>query len=280
MFKGYTFLLLKIEDEEQEVIKLNDLINSLSTNFDNDVVYIVKNKYDQFVSSFNDGEICILAYKNNNINIEDYIKMHSMYYNSFNYQVDINDIIALWDQRLEYIENQCLVNLNFDNDSHYLLYEYAMYSVGMAINALQYISDINLDFKKNKYLTTLTHRRIKKMDKYDIFNPFNLIVDHSSRDLAELYKNDLIDLNLLLQICNRYNYSVDEYEYLLARLLYPTFIFDVIEDISTSNSYEDNSSTIYYAIAKQNQLFDKIKDFYKYIINTFSVRPISWINKF
>ena len=206
--------------------------------------------------------------------------MHSMYYNSFNYQVDINDIIALLDQRLEYIENQCLVNLNFDNDSHYLLYEYAMYSVGMAINALQYISDINLDFKKNKYLTTLTHRRIKKMDKYDIFNPFNLIVDHSSRDLAELYKNDLIDLNLLLQICNRYNYSVDEYEYLLARLLYPTFIFDVIEDISTSNSYEDNSSTIYYAIAKQNQLFDKIKDFYKYIINTFSVRPISWINKF
>ena len=60
-----------------------------------------------------------------------------------------------------------------------------------------------------------------------MFNPFNLILDHSSRDLAELYKNDLIGINDLLNICNYYNYKLDEYEYLLARMLYPTFILVV-----------------------------------------------------
>lgn len=280
IFKGYTFLLIKIDDSEEEVNKLNNLINSLSYNFNNDVVYIVKNKYDQYVSSFNDGQICILAYKNTNINISDYVKMHSTYLNSFSYSVNIHDIIALWDQRLEYIENQCLVNLNFEFDSHYSLYEYAMYSIGLAINALQYMSDMNVDFNKNNYNATLTHRRIKKMDKYEAFNPFNLIVDHSSRDIAELYKNDLIDLQTLINLCLKYNYSIDEYEYLLARLLYPTFIFDVIEDISISSSFEDNSSIIYHSIAKQNKLFDKIKLYYSYLIKNFSIRPINWLNTF
>ena len=280
-FKGYTFLLAATSEEENELVKLNNLTLSLSNVFNNDVVYIVKNKYEKLVSSYQDNNsLCVLAYKSDeNININHYVKMHITYFNSFNYQVNINDIIALWDQRLEYIENQCLVNLNFDNEAHFTLYEYTIHSIGLAINALQYLSDMNIDFKKEIFNATLTHRRIKKMDKLELFNPFNLIVDHSSRDLAELYKNDLIDFDTLMNVCSYYNYSIDEYEYLLARLLYPTFIFDMVEDIATS-SESDNNTQIYYAIAKQNKLVDKIKRFYDNVISKMSIRPINWLKNY
>ena len=56
--------------------------------------------------------------------------------------------------------------------------------------------------------------------------------------------------------------------------------FDVIEDISISSSFEDNSSIIYHSIAKQNKLFDKIKLYYSYLIKHFSIRPINWLNTF
>ena len=173
-----------------------------------------------------------------------------------------------------------MLNLNFDNDSHLVLYEYTLYSIGFALNALQYLSDIKIDFHKEKYMSTLTHRRIKKMDKLELFNPFNFIIDHSSRDLAELYKNDLIDIKSLLELCSYYGYSVDEYEYLLARLLYPTFIFDMVEDIATDTFTYDFTSQIYYAIAKQNKQIDKLKSLYDTLINNMNIRPIEWLRNF
>lgn len=278
-YEGYKFLLLSVEDDEKDIIKLNDLVNSLNVHFNSDVVFIVKNKYDKYISTSKDNNnICLLTYKiDNQININDFVKMHLSYFNSFSYKINIQQIIDLWDQRIEYIENQCLTNFNFDNDAHLTLYEYTLYSIGLAINSLQYLADMDLDFKR-KYSSTLTHRRIKKMDKYELFNPFNLIVDHSSRDLAELYKNDIISLDTLLNICAFYSYSVDEYEYLLARLLFPTFIFDIVEDMENDKSSYDYTSDIYYAIAKSNSQLDKLKSLYNALISKMNIRPINWIN--
>ena len=278
-YEGYKFLLLSVEDDEKDITKLNDLVNSLNIHFNSDVVFIVKNKYDKYISTSKDNNnICLLTYKiDNQININDFVKMHLSYFNSFSYKINIQQIIDLWDQRIEYIENQCLTNFNFDNDAHLTLYEYTLYSIGLAINSLQYLADMDLDFKR-KYSSTLTHRRIKKMDKYELFNPFNLIVDHSSRDLAELYKNDIISLDTLLNICAFYSYSVDEYEYLLARLLFPTFIFDIVEDMENDKSSYDYTSDIYYAIAKSNSQLDKLKSLYNALISKMNIRPINWIN--
>lgn len=281
IFKDYTFLLSKTTEDENSLNKLNDLISMLYDEFDGNVVYIVKNKYNKYISSSEgNNNICMLTYKDEkNIDINYFVKMHMAFFNAFNYYVNIEDIIILWDQRLEYIQNQCLVALNFDNDAHMILYEYSQFAIGLAINALQYLSDMKIDFNKKHYLTTLTHRRIKKMDKFELFNPFNLIIDHSSRDLAELYKNNLIDFDTLFSICQSYSYNVDEYEYLIARLLFPTFIFDIIEDIATDNTMYDYQNEIYYAISKQNEQLDKLKYFYKRISQLMLIRPIDWLNK-
>lgn len=281
IYQGYKFIIFATFDEQESLKKLDNLIYSLKHNFNNDIVYIVKNKYGEYISqSTFDYNITLLCCKNdNNININDFIKMNLLYLNYFNYKVNLKDIIALWDQRLEYIENQCLINLNFENDAHLLLYKYANFCFGLALNALSYLKDITIDFNKEVFVSTLTHRRIKSIDKYELFNPFNLIIDHSSRDLAELYKNDLIDFNTLINITSYFNYSVDEYEYLLARLLYPTFIFDILEDLSSDSNKDNYNSLIYNAILKQKNAFYKIKEFYNNIYNYITIRPIDWISQ-
>ena len=280
-YQGYRFSLAAVSESEDLVEKFNELILSLTNVFEGDIVYIVKNKYNKYISnSKDDSNICLLSYKKDNpININHFVKMHTSYQNQFNYYVDLKDIISLWDQRLEYIQNQCLVNLNFDNDAHLLLYEYCQYAIGLALNALQYLADIRIDFNKNSYNSTLTHRRIKKIDKFELFNPFNLIIDHSSRDLAELYKNDLIDFNTLINITSYFNYSVDEYEYLLARLLYPTFIFDILEDLYNEKTNYDYTNQICEAINKQKIALYKLKEYYENIYQYITIRPIDWIKE-
>jgi hypothetical protein len=134
-----------------------------------------------------------------------------------------------------------------------------------------------IDYQKN-YNTTLTHRRLKSICKYELFNPFNFIIDHSSRDLAELYKNGLINLNQLLNICYYYNYQIDEYQYLLSRILFPTCIFDVIEDLTIDNINNDYSKQIYEAIKKYHNQIYKVKEYYNAIINLMNIRPINWIS--
>lgn len=278
-YNGYNFLFLAISEDEKMLETMQNIINQVALMFNNDVVYIVKNKYNKYISTTMDNKnLCLLTYKESESNINDIVSMHLNFTNHFNYKINLDDIILLWDQRLEYIQNQCLVNLSFDNQSHLDLYHNCIHAVGLAINSLQYLKDIKIDYK-NSYNTTLTHRRIKSINKYELFNPFNFIIDHSSRDLAELYKNDLITLTQLLNITYFYNYQIDEYQYLLARLLFPTCIFDILEDLSTDNLNIDYSKQIYETIRKYHNQISKIKEFYNAIINMMNIRPINWINQ-
>ncbi len=275
-YKGYRFTLISTTETDANIAKLDEFITNLRQNFDDDVVYFVKNRYNQYISINESTSILLLTYRLSPIPLETLWKMHQIYYNFNQSRLDLNEIINLWEQRIDYLENQCLVILNFDNPSHKDLYEYVMYAIGMAENALQYLSDLKIDFKDH-FIATLTHRRIKKLDKWEIFNPFNLIFDHSSRDLAELYKNEIIDLEKLLELTKQYQYQIKEYQYLLARILFPVSVFDVLEDIYLDKNY-DYTDIIYHAIQAQEKHIQKVKVFYKTIIQFVNIRPIRWLD--
>ncbi len=274
-YKNYRFMLILSKENELNIAKLDEFLLSLSEKFAGDIVYFVKNRYNQYISLNETNNIILLTYKIGPIDLNTIIKMHQEYFNYYQAKLNLDEIITLWEQRIEYLENQCLVMLNFDNPAHKDLYEYAMYAIGMAENALQYLSDLKIDYKE--YLvTTLTHRRIKKLDKWEIFNPFNLIFDHSGRDLAELYKNGLINLDELIKITIDYQYKTNEYQYLLARILFPVSVFDILEDIYLDKNY-DYSESIYKAISLQDKHLIRVKEFYKYLINHVNIRPIRWL---
>lgn len=275
-YQNYRFILISTTESESNISKLDDFLISLRQNFEDDIVYFVKNRYNQYISLNDATNIILLTYKIGDIQLDTLQKMHMIYQNYNQGRLNLDEIITLWEQRIEYLENQCLVILNFDNPAHKDLYEYAMYAIGMAENALQYMSDLKIDFKEY-FVTTLTHRRIKKLDKWEIFNPFNLIFDHSGRDLAELYKNDIITLNQLIQITTQYQYKISEYQYLLARILFPVSVFDILEDIYLDKNY-DYTEGIYQAIQAQEKHMQKVKSFYKYMISNLNIRPIRWLD--
>lgn len=276
-YQNYIFLLAATSENESSIENLVSFTEKIVELFSPKIVYFVKNKYDKYVSSQEDGNnICLLTYqKDQAVSINDFVRLHTTFLHYAEKKIHIEEIISLWEQRTEYIQNQCLVNLNFDNEAHVDLYEQTNYALGFALNALQYLSDLNIDYKMI-YQTTLTHRRIKEISTFELCNPFNLIMDHSSRDLSELYKNNLIDLKTLFDICSYYQYREDEMQYLMARLLFPTSIFDLIEDIYNDSQY-NYTQQIYQIIRKQKEQMIRIKEFYLQVKTIINIRPLRWL---
>ena len=68
------------------------------------------------------------------------------------------------------------------------------------------------------------------MDTFDFFNPFNFVFDHPIRDFAELYKNNVIDFANLISILEYYRLDSKIATLFVARLLYPSEVFDALED--------------------------------------------------
>lgn len=279
-YEGFIFLLVSVTDNENDLINLSNFSLTLRNLFNNEIVYFVKNKYQKIISKGDDNtSICMLTYKKDSlVSLNDILIMQNRYNNFNSTPVDLKIIIKLWDERTDYIINQCLISLNLENDNDKELYDHSLYAYGMAMNAIEYLVDLSIDYPNNYYPTTLNHRRIKCIKKFELFNPFNFILDHSSRDLAELYKNNLIDLNTLLSITNSYAYNLNEYEYLLARVMFPTFIFDLLEDLATT-TVTNKKEQIFKAIDKQNNQLKKIKSLMKTLSSNYNIRPIKWLNQ-
>ena len=75
----------------------------------------------------------------------------------------------------------------------------------------------------------------------------------------------------------QYQYQIKEYQYLLARILFPVSVFDVLEDIYLDKNY-DYTDIIYHAIQAQEKHIQKVKVFYKTIIQFVNIRPIRWLD--
>ena len=65
---------------------------------------------------------------------------------------------------------------------------------------------------------------------------------------------------------------------LLARIMYPTCIFDLLEDLATENTIHDHSKKIYAVIKEYELQLEKIKMYYSKIISMMNIRPINWLN--
>ena len=104
------------------------------------------------------------------------------------------------------------------------------------------------------------------------FNPFNFIVDHPLRDYVELYKNDFIDYRSMVNALEYYEIDSKLASVIVARVLYPTRVFDLLED-----GYYDTCKKINYSIEKE---IAKIKNVYLYFKKKYRIRPILWLEDY
>ena len=73
-YKGYRFTLISTTETDANIAKLDEFVTNLRQNFADDVVYFVKNRYNQYISLNEATSILLLTYKLSPIHLDVFIK--------------------------------------------------------------------------------------------------------------------------------------------------------------------------------------------------------------
>ena len=238
---------------------------------------LIKNRMDKYIVELIDKKYVLVRTKISKITYKKCLELTNLYVNKFNQRYTIDEMINIWLERFENIKNNCFESIDKNKNNYDLMETAVSFSLGLAENALSYLADTKLDYGTEIERLSLCHKRLNSLDSYSFFNPFNLIIDSIVRDYAELYKFELIDIYDLDNILSNLNLTQKEASLLMARILYPTRIFDIIEDnylldehkINQNNEYLNNLNVEYQRIKNVNSLL-KIK---------YNIRPIEWLKK-
>ena len=178
-----------------------------------------------------------------------------------------NDWKTLWGAKNDYLEYQ-INQLGLD---YPLLRESFSYFNGLSENAIQLLNNVTND---DLYIV---HKRVTyHMTYYDLYNPFNMVLDTKIRDMAEyfkdafLFKKDILkELDIFLT-----NYYLNDNEKLLfiTRMLYPTFYFDMFENITDELKEEKKIKKIIANINDYENLLN-------IIIDKIGLINIEWLKK-
>lgn len=188
-----------------------------------------------------------------------------------------DDWSNLWAVKVDFIEKQ-LNEININK----IILKTIDYYIGLAENAICYINKT-----KEKYSLSsqdnivLSHKRIY-YPNYSInyCNPLGYIFDLEIRDVAEYCKSmffsgedPFLELQTFLKCVNLTNYS---YHLLFARLLYPSYYFDVYEKVINNKESDEKVVSIVEKV-EDYELF--LKKAYKEISLYANIEPINWLIK-
>lgn len=185
-----------------------------------------------------------------------------------------DDWFSLWTRKIDYFEYQ----VNQFGKTYPLLRESFSYFVGMAEIGISLLKRINNNYKAT---LSLSYRRIKK-DEYlfELYNPLNFIIDNKVRSICEYFKDNFFkgkDLTEYLFNYISYN-NLNETDGILlyARMLFPTFYFDMYEKIIHE---EEDEKEILKIISKVDDYELFLKKLYNYLRTYINIPEIEWISK-
>ncbi|CDC42532.1 spore coat protein [Firmicutes bacterium CAG:449] len=276
-YQGWFFKLEISEKNDYELASLKKLLNDINNSFQNLGSDIVLTRDGHYVTTSEYGPVVLVAIKEGKVTIDTLFKMHQMFYNQFQNQLTVSYLRNLWLNKINTIEERIIPSLPNDNKEFSSLYILSMYALGSAENAIQYLLDIIYYYGNEIKNTSLVHKRIDELNSFYLFNPFNLIIDSPMRDLAELYKNDLLSLEQLYDLLKRYPLTSLDASLLLARCLYPNQIFDLLEDYYELK--KDITNRVNQLIISINSKEFKLKKLHKFLVSNYQIRPISWLDK-
>lgn len=238
IYGGYVYRLYIYEGSNDEIKFLYEINRQLVGNTLMSELVVNRNK--EIVSSYNGVSyvlIRVFVNVNKGITLSEISFVSRMLSNSG----IIVDWGLLWSKKIDYLED--LINEN--GRKYPLIVDSFNYFVGMAENAIGYFNSINVDktFDKN-YRYVISHKVIKDNDSVEVlYNPLNITFDYRVRDVAEYVKNSFFNgncniFNELILYLKQENLSLLEVRLLISRLLYPSFYFEMYEDILIDNKEE------------------------------------------
>ena len=254
--KDYYYLLTTDEYEQyifNEIIDSNELKENLDYLNNTNVLYdlLILTKEGNITINYNDKEYALFKVRNNeNLNILSFSNLITTAKLKWG---------TLWSNRVDYYLEQIAEVVEQKE------IKYAMdYYISLAEIAISYFKTLSEIYNENTLTFTLSHHIVTSpIDKYMFYNPSNMCFDLSVRDIAEYIKesffNDILTNYEILSLIDKINLNEALANYLLVRLIYPSYIFKLYdifietkelnkkfyEYMKKSREYETLLSTIY-----------------------------------
>ena len=277
--KGNTKYIFKpcYRDYEEivEIFKLveNNLdipFHSIMLNRNNGLITIIDNvpyillrlniEDDRFID-FND----LIEYSKNNFYFE---------------RLDLKKIIRvnwslLWSEKIDYFEYQ----LKHLKDKYKILSSSIDFYIGLGENGISYINEVlskNINIKPN---ISVSHRRLLyKTTITEFFDPTELIIDYKARDACEYLKSLFLfgecDFEYLNSFFRKLSFERVDFEMMFGRLLFPSFYFDVYEEVINGKRKEKD---ILKVISKSCDYITFLKKIYDIIYKIYPIKKIDWL---
>ena len=237
---------------------------------------MVINNRKELITSIN-GEPYILLKKyinnNDNINLNDILYFNFITIGDQYELLKKNNWYFLWTRKIDYYEGQ----IREFGRKYPLIRESFSYFIGVIETGVMLLN--NVETTKNPLV--VGHKRINRNTSYfELYNPLNFIVDCKARNISEYIKDLYIYEKITIEEAKKYlersNLNSDELYMFFVRLFYPSFYFDVYDDIILNQKDEKELEEVIKRIPKYETL---IKEMYLYLKNYISIPDIEWIIK-
>jgi len=213
------------------LIKKNIYVHQIILNAQGQILTYVNNEYYMLMK---------VLYPENKISLNDILYLN-------NIDLTAPDVLIrnkwgnLWADKNDYLEYQ----ISQLGKKHPAIRESVSYYLGLAETSISLVNDLN----SSNIKLFLSHVRIRERDTlFDLYNPLNMILDYRVRDSAEYFKDKFFNNNDIAEELNyfiRYiQLTYEEWVLFFARLLYPSYYFDLYEDIINGREEEEKLDNI------------------------------------
>lgn len=265
-FKGDVTNLQKIYDLHMQALRQGIYVHQIILNKDKQVATLINGTpYILMRVYYGDGEITL----------DKIYSFINIPYNGNN-NIERTNWGVLWANKIDYLEYE----IGQLGQKYPEIRDTFSYFIGLGETAIQLVNVVfNDEQQQLMFFKTISHDRIKADDTlFDLYNPLNLVVDYRIRDVAEYFKHCFFDgQNIEKEITEFMQFSnldINECLLFLARMLYPTYYFDLYEDIISG---VDRKAELKKVIERIDDYQHVIKSIYNYYRNYLSIAPIEWL---
>lgn len=275
-FKGYEFKVMAHSLTENDLINMEEYIQYLYSKLNiNPHCHIVKNRAGLYGVESKYGTVSLVSCLKKDYKLDNLISFQHLEINELSKPYTISNLSTLWEEKLNLIEEKCVPYLKIDDFTYPIILKETIFAIGLCSNAIEYLTDMKEDYGNEVKNLCYAHKRLYDLTSFDLFNPFNIVIDSPTRDLAFLYKEKTINLNELISIIDYYKLDQMEISLLMARALFPTATFDILEDYFALK--KDIKLSIVKKHKKTKREVNLLVELHKRLVEKYKIRPIEWL---
>lgn len=275
-FKGYEFKVMAHSLTENDLINMEEYIQYLYSKLNiNPHCHIVKNRAGLYGVESKYGTVSLVSCLKKDYKLDNLISFQHLEINELSKPYTISNLSTLWEEKLNLIEEKSVPYLKIDDFTYPIILKETIFAIGLCSNAIEYLTDMKEDYGNEVKNLCYAHKRLYDLTSFDLFNPFNIVIDSPTRDLAFLYKEKAINLNELISIIDYYKLDQMEISLLMARALFPTATFDILEDYFALK--KDIKLSIVKKHKKTKREVNLLVELHKRLVEKYKIRPIEWL---